>query len=303
MNTSQAAQGRWLEIFSHYGLTPSRKHSKEPCPFCYKKNSFRISAEKINDGLWICTCGSGNGFQLISQITEKPFADVARDIDQIIGRSRKPEPTKPRILTALDRWPKLSALKGTDAEQYLNARGIFNIPRRGCKFGYEMVEGKRRGCMYSIAVNRAGDACYVHQTFLDGDKKATFHSAPVRKLTTLKKTEDSIAIRLDFADTALGIAEGIESALSAQQRFKVPTYAAMNTAFMRRFMAPEQVETLFIFADSDKNGAGLAAAHQCAHNNMLRAGKNLKRVIIRWPKLGDFNDNMSGDLFEWILER
>jgi putative DNA primase/helicase len=240
---------------------------------------------------------------LLCQITGKQFAEIAKEIDDILGRSYEKQEAKPRIITPLDRWSRLSPIRGTDAEQYLNSRGIRIMPMRGIKFGYEQVQGKRYGCMYAIAVNGAGEPCYVHQTFLDGTKKAEFPHLPTRKLTTIKQTEDSIAIRLDNSDTILGIAEGIESALSAQQRFKVPTFSTINTAFMKRFKVPAGVETLMIFADSDNNGAGHAAAFECAHKNMVNKKNDLKQVIVRWPRTGDFNDAMGTDIMEWVFKR
>ena len=294
MNTAEAAKGNWATIFSHYGLSPSKRHSKEECPFCGRKGTFRISPERISYGGYICSCSAGNGFQLIQQVTGKQFAEVAKEIDEILGVSYEKPKVKPHIITAIDRWPNLSPVKGTDGHKYLNTRGINVIPRRGVKFGYEQVNGKRYGCLYSVAVNNAGEPCYVHQTFLDGDKKAEIPNYPTRKLTTIKQTEDSIAIRLDNSDKVLGIAEGIESALSAKQRFKVPVFSTINTAFIKRFKAPAGVERLMIFADSDKNGAGHAAAFECAHKNMM-AKNDLIQVIVRWAKFGDMNENFNGD--------
>lgn len=303
MNTVQAAENSWPLIFSHYGLSASRRHSKEPCVFCGSKNSFRIAPERISYGGYICKCGAGNGMQLLQQVTGKSFPEIAKEIDDILGRSYEKPEAKPHIITAIDRWSKLSQVRGTDAEKYLNSRGIRIMPRRGVKFGYEQVNGKRYGCMYAVAVNNQGEPCYVHQTFLDGDKKAAFEHLPTRKLTTIKQTEDSIAIRLDYSDKVLGIAEGIESALSAQQRFKVPTFSTINTAFMKRFKVPPGVETLMVFADSDNNGAGHASAFECAHKNMVNKKNDLKQIIVRWPRKGDFNDSHGNDLYEWRLNR
>ena len=72
---------------------------------------------------------------------------------------------------------------------------------------------------------------------------------------------------------------------------------------MKRFKAPPGVETLMIFADSDKNGAGHAAAFTCANLNMTRKNDDLKRVIVRWPKNGDYNDSFHSDLFQWEFSK
>ena len=110
MNTVEAAHNQWATIYMHYGLAPSRRHSKEECPFCGSKNSFRIAPERIEYGGYICKCGAGNGFQLLQQIHGKQFVEIAKEIDEILGISfDKPEP-KPRIITAVDKWPRLSTL-------------------------------------------------------------------------------------------------------------------------------------------------------------------------------------------------
>jgi len=311
-STVDAAENQWETIYSHYGLAASRRHSREECPFCGTKNSFRIAPERISYGGYICKCSAGNGFQLLQQVEGKSFAEIAREIDQILGRTYQSEAPKPRKSTGIEKWAGLSPIKGSEGEKYLINRGIRICPRRGVKFGYEIVQGKRYGCIYAVAVNGQGEPCYLHQTFLDGDKKAVFKpfsidgdliQLPTKKMTTIRQTEDSVAIRLDYPDKVLGIAEGLESALSAQQRFKITVFGTMNTSFMKRFKAPPGVETLMIFADSDKKGAGHAAAFACANMNMTRKNDDLQRVIVRWAKAGDFNDNFHGDLYEWEFSK
>lgn len=299
--TIEAARGNWAQIYSHYGLRPSRTHSKEPCPFCSKRNTFRISQEKIADGLWICSCGSGGPFQLLMQITGKAFKDLAQEIDRILGIAYKKVAPKPKLITPVDRWAELQPLRGTDAELYLKSRGINILPKRGVKFGYETIHNKRYGAIYSIASNSKGDACYLHTTYLDGHKKAAFENLPSKKLTAIKQNQDSVSVRTDYADKTMGISEGIETGLSAEQRFRMPVWPTLSTAFMKRFVVPDNVESLIIFADSDKKGAGHAAAFACAHSNLVRDNK-LKRVEVRWPKSGDFNDDPNCDLYSWIFE-
>ena len=50
------------------------------------------------------------------------------------------------------------------------------------------------------------------------------------------------------------------------------------------------MKTLYIFADNDVNGAGFAAAFECAHKNIMYKN-DVETVIIRWREIhGDFND-------------
>jgi len=76
----------------------------------------------------------------------------------------------------------------------------------------------------------------------------------------------------------------------------------MNSNFMKKFRAPGGVEHLIIFADSDKNGTGHAAAFACGHSNIM-ANNDVKKVTIRWPDRGDFNDVLQEiqTIHEWVL--
>ncbi|EOE5736983.1 toprim domain-containing protein, partial [Klebsiella pneumoniae] len=106
----------------------------------------------------------------------------------------------------------------------------------------------------------------------------------------------SVAIRMFPVSTTIGIAEGIETALSCYQVYGVNTWAVINSGFMKKFRVPAGVKHLIIFADMDKHSAtGHAAAFECAHANLL-AKNDLVKVSIRWPDNGDFNDMlMNGD--------
>lgn len=144
-------------------------------------------------------------------------------------------------------------------------------------------------------------------TLLDGDHKAK--TGTQKKLHKLQEDSylehvSSIAIRLFPASSTLGIAEGIETALSSKQIYGVNTWSVLNTALMKRFRAPSGVKHLIIFADADLNGAGLAAAWVCGHGNIL-SGNDVERVTIRWPAIGDFNDMIvnGAAVYEWPLLR
>jgi phage/plasmid primase-like uncharacterized protein len=92
------------------------------------------------------------------------------------------------------------------------------------------------------------------------------------------------AVRLGPAGDMLGIAEGIESALSAQQLSGVPCWACIGAGRMHRVAIPDTVRELHIFADNDDPGR--AAAERTAHAHRHR------RVVLRFPPEGckDWND-------------
>ena len=78
------------------------------------------------------------------------------------------------------------------------------------------------------------------------------------------KLPDNVAIRLAPAGKVLGIAEGIETALSASALFEVPVWAAISAPLLRKWRPPEGVEKVMIFGDNDKSFTGQEAAYHLA---------------------------------------
>jgi putative DNA primase/helicase len=124
-----------------------------------------------------------------------------------------------------------------------------------------------------------------HITYLDQSKKV------YRKLRNISDTDYKIpVIRLMGAEKTLGIAEGIETALSVHDKYDVKCWSTINSGFMKRFRAPKGVTKLYIFADNDRSGTGHAAAFECARAN-LAAKNDVVDITVLWPdELGDFND-------------
>ena len=89
------------------------------------------------------------------------------------------------------------------------------------------------------------------------------------------------------SDGHLGIAEGIETALSAQAIFGVPTWAALSADGLRRWQWPAGVSRVTIFADA--GDAGMQAAATLADRLNLAGIAN----AIVAPRHGDdFNDDL-----------
>ena len=89
------------------------------------------------------------------------------------------------------------------------------------------------------------------------------------------------------ADGHLGIAEGIETALSAQAIFGVPTWAALSADGMARWQWPAEVRRVTIFADA--GDAGRRAAARLADRLNL-AG--IPSEIVAPLHGDDFNDDL-----------
>lgn len=284
MKTVEAIKGREGIVLELFGLRITGNRHID-CGICGSKKSLRIA---FHEGQlkYICKCGNGSILKYITESTGRLFQDVAGQIDRAIQNTYLKTP-KPSLSS---KFKRMDDLKGTDGERYLKSRGINILPQSGVKFS--------KGAIVSVASDNRHNPVYVHKTFLDGDKKA---QGTARKL--YKVGEGSCSIKLFPAAETLGVAEGIETALAVKQLYKVSCWSTLNTSLMKRFKAPDGVDHLMIFADSDKNGAGHAAAFECANKNML-ANNDVKRVTIRWPELGDFNDVLqdANKVYEWRLQ-
>jgi len=131
-----------------------------------------------------------------------------------------------------------------------------------------------------------GQPCGVHRTFLrsdgggkaDGQAKLMAGNAGVIRLTP----DEDVTV-------GLGLAEGVETALSVMQGFGWrPLWAAASAGAISRFPLIPGIAALTIFTDSD--GAGLRAAEECA----ARWRDTGLEARILAPPAGDWNDVHQG---------
>ena len=136
--------------------------------------------------------------------------------------------------------------------------------------------------MIAAVTDRQDRFTAVHRTYLlpDGRGKARV-SNPKLALGPLGNG----AVRLAPAGNTLGLAEGVETAFSAQQLFDIPVWAALGSR-LDRVAVPEDVVEVQVFGDS--GDAGRAAAERAAE----QFTKDGRRVALRFPPAacGDWND-------------
>jgi putative DNA primase/helicase len=80
----------------------------------------------------------------------------------------------------------------------------------------------------------------------------------------------------------LALAEGIETALAMHLRLGLPVWAAGNAGALDAVENPASVVSVSIFADSDENFCGQAAAYRLAHR--LAVGKPKRAVAVYVPR-------------------
>ena len=281
MKTLDAAKGRWLEILPRFGIPADALNGKhQPCP-CTGGGTDRFRfADRDGSGSFFCACSQGDkgGLALIMCKTELGYAEVARQVDEIIGNKSGGEATpRPTYYAG-----KLRAMAETSTRSaYLANRGLEVAP--GLEFcrsvEYRHDDGKitRHPAMLAPIV-RGGEFLTYHVTYLNRGAKA---DVPVPKKILPGPELRGAACPLYPAAETMGLAEGVETAIAASMiHGNMPVWAALNTALMKGFDPPPECRHLMIFADNDAHYAGHAAAYALAHR---LAGK-LDSVTVFMPQ-------------------
>ena len=198
-----------------------------------------------------------------------------------------------RIRAALNIWNQALPPDGTPAATYLAARrcpppaqmadGSILRFHPECRFGSHSFPAM-------VALMRdviTGEPRGVHRTAVkdDGSGKRTMPDGmPVKMMLGPAK---GAVVMLHHAAPRMGIAEGIETALSASQIFGIPVWSLMSASGIAACPVIPGVKHLTIFADQDR--AGLAAAAKCATRYQLAGIEGEIRV----PPTGDWNSYLT----------
>lgn len=254
------ACGRWHGILPQLGVPAAflnRKH--QPCPLCGGRDRARFD-DKDGNGTWICShCGAGDGVALVMKVNGWDFKKAAEQIETLIGgvepKAAKPKADTDRQMRAMRQAWKAAAPIGRTVRRYLYGRGI---DLADCADLRETSNHE----MLALLRDPQGNGCQVHRTLLtpegkkaDVEKVRLFMPGPIQK---------GSAVRLMAHEGELGIAEGIETALSAAVLFGLPCWAALNATLLRQWEAPATVKRVRVFADNDANCTGQAAAYELA---------------------------------------
>lgn len=197
---------------------------------------------------------------------------------------------------ALRIWRDAQPMYRSPAKAYLEVRGIL-ATSPALRFHSHTPLGPKGRVRFLpamiAAVSLDEGPIAVHRTFLSrfSDTQASFYK-PKRALGSLA----AAAVRL-FApvDGRLGLAEGIESAMSAYALTGIPTWATLGNERFGRVAIPESVSELHLFVDHD--AAGKLAAER-GQDRYFREGRHIQ---IRRPasRGTDWND----ELQSWLRRK
>jgi putative DNA primase/helicase len=155
---------------------------------------------------------------------------------------------------ALRVWGGGRPLAGTPAERYLAARAL-PANSSELRFHPRTPHGPKPFTLYRPALIAAvcddTGLVAVHRTFLDPRRRRV--ATPAERKSALGPL-GSGAVRLGGSGPRLGLAEGIETALSASMLFGIPCWATLGTERFARVALPAGVRELMLFLDNDDGG-------------------------------------------------
>lgn len=284
---SEHATGRWRDILTTFGMDSRYLSGKPgPCPFCGGKDRW-VWDNKNGKGTWFCRHeGAGAGFDLLKRLRGWDFPEAARQVETVIGKTRL-EPSKIPQTEAQKRMAKNRLWKSSAAVTLADPVGKYLNHRIGLTEFPSCIRCAPEPMMVAMMTDPAGKPSTLHRTYLTDDGHKANREA-VRRMMPGTIAKGS-AVRLAPYTGALGIAEGIETALSATALTGIPCWAALTEGLLVSWQWPDDAQQIVIFGDNDANYVGQSAAYALAR----RIGLSSKiPVEVRIPEGAgdDWND-------------
>lgn len=192
-----------------------------------------------------------------------------------------------RLQTAVGLWDYSMEIEGTIAERYLRGRAITD-PLPSCLRYHPCLYHRETRRTYPALIARLDDnggMRAVQRTYLSEVATKANVSSPKMTLGDMK----GAAVRLSkLWSGVLGLAEGIETALSASQLYGIPTWAVLSVERLAKIDIPPSIDEIRIFADANEKGSP-------AHLRTMQAVRSLRRRgfvvdLFLPPSMKDFND-------------
>ena len=294
----EIARGHWRDILPKFGIDEKflvNRHG--PCPLCGGKDRWRFD-DKSGTGSYYCTsCGSGDGFMLINKVSKSDFIKISQEIKGLVTglpakvkkQDERPTPGQSlaRMKTLWDSCQPVTSDCATGKYMLDRLGQIFDRP--GIRHGevYHHETRSRMPAMVCKVASVTGQPVNLHLTFLTPDgRKASI--SPNKRVMQGSLPEGCAARLARITNTTIGIAEGIETALSSELLFGIQTWSAVNAVCLSRWLPPPDIEEVFVFSDNDVNYTGQAKAYALANRLSMR-GFSVKVMVPPEPGQ-DWND-------------
>lgn len=184
-------------------------------------------------------------------------------------------------------WNEALPITGGPAGRYLLSRGI-DIRPPALRFHPRAPFGRGRAAQYRpaiiAAVVEAGRFVGIQRLFLGRDGAGL--AADLEKPRWGLARPLGGAVQLFPAGPVLGLAEGIETAISAAMLLDIPVWAALGSERLHRITVPAAVRRLILLPDNDRAGHLAVARARAAYAEHPFA------LDLLWPsaRQNDWND-------------
>ncbi len=274
---TERSRGRWKYMLPLLGVDSKYLVNKHgPCPACGGRDRFRYD-DKDGRGTFLCSqCGSGDGFTLLQKLHGWDFKAAAERVEEIVGKApidlgQGDKRNDEELRAAMNRlWASGVPVRyGDPVSRYLEKRGIeletFPAALRyvdRCRYQTD-GEPVYYPAMIAKVCGPSGEPVTLHRTYLSDNGEKAPVDVPRRIMPG--KLTNGCAIRLSEPGPVLGVAEGIETALSAAALHGVRTWAAINSSMMMRWEPPAGTQAVIIYGDNDPKFGGQSSAYALAH--------------------------------------
>lgn len=230
---------------------------------------------------------------LLMKFTGRPFKELAKEIDSIVGNVEYAKPQQFDVEKAQNRIRGiLRTAVNTDSinpvRLYLKKRGLpfcnalRYIPEMPL---FQNGVTTYHPAMLALISDREGKCTGVHITHLTPNgEKADVN--PQKKILKAVENIKGSAIRLTPVYEHIGLAEGIETAIAVMRDYQLPCWAAISANMLEAFQIPEGVRKITVFSDNDKSYTGQKAAYTFAHRHYQK--HDIDVVVPDF--IGDFAD-------------
>lgn len=305
----------WLKVLRSVGINESFLRDRHgPCPICGGRDRYRFD-NRHGRGDYFCNnkdCGAGDGFKLVMGALRIDFREARARIMEQAGLSEEstqkavtrapvhpPEPERADPTQRVRRLLRQSC-RIEDCEPvrlYLDSRRLWPLPTDHSLRAHPSVEywskdedGRpllvgRYAAIVAAVRDMCGELVTAHVTYIEPSGQKLQGHDP-RKILSPLTGREGCAIHLMPHASILGVAEGIETALSASCMHNVPVWPTINAGLLAKWEPPHTVDKVIIFADLDV--AGLSAAAKLMERLQERV-----RLEMRAPtKNKDWNDSL-----------
>lgn len=294
------ARGQWSHLLPALGVDSKYLTNRHgPCPICGGQDRFRWDNQNDEGGFICSQCGGGDGFDLARKVTGRTFGLILRDVEEIIGKKANLDANRDHGEEYRARRAMEAIWNGATRPNAECPVGVYLTNRLGRFWAFQGLryapaafhaeERSRFPVMVAQIVSPQEQCVNLHLTYLRPNGLKADIAKP--KMVMAGRLPDGCAIRLGPERERMGVAEGIETALSAAILYKMPVWACVNGTLLSKWHPPATAKEIVIFGDNDQNFTGQAKAYHLA--NRLEVQFKRRAQVFIPPQAGqDWNDHL-----------